>query len=571
MLLKNLIDVASGRKKAALVLKNCQVVNVFTQEILKGDIAIEQGFIAAIGNYDGETCIDMQNKYVCPGFIDSHVHIESSMVIPSQFAKAIVPRGTTTIIADPHEIANVCGIEGINFILEDSKDLPLDVYIMLPSCVPATPFEDSGAVLDAEHLKTLIQNERVKGIGEFMNYPGVINAASDVMEKLEIANGKIIDGHAPRISGQDLAAYVASGIKTDHECTTAEEMLEKLRLGMYIQIREGTTTKDVKQLVRVITPQNLRRCLFCTDDRHAEDILEHGHIDNNIRVAIKSGLEPIAAITVATLNVAECYGLKDRGAIASGYKADLVVIDDLQQFNVLEVYKNGVKVCDESFNVSAQQQNIRNSVLNTVNFKQLSLESLKLKISSNDAKDKALVIGEIKPGSLITQGVMRQVKTNNGFFEYDKDSDVCKIVVVERHKATGKIGLGLIEGFGIKNGAIASTIAHDSHNIIAVSDNDNDLLLAINTLKGDGGIVIVGNGVVLGHLPLPIAGLLCAKSIEEVSQITENMLKTAYSLGVNKNISPFMFLSFMALPVIPSLKITCRGLFNVEKFEFESI
>lgn len=561
---KKRIDVAAGRIKADLVLKNCKIVDVFTEEVIEGDIAISDKEIAGIGEYEGREEVDLNGKYVAPGLIDGHVHIESSMVTPGQFARAVVSHGTTTVIADPHEIANVCGLNGIDYILQESRNIPLDVFVMLPSCVPATSFENSGAVLSAEKLEKMIGNDRVIGLGELMNYPGVIEGSQEVVEKIEIANDKIIDGHGPGISGKDLNTYITAGIKTEHECTTVDEMIERIRLGMYVLIREGSAARNLETLIKGVNRRNLRRVLFCTDDRHPEDILTDGHIDNNVRLAIKNGIDPIAAIKIAALNAAQCYRLYDRGAIAPGYLADLIVLDDIESFNVERVFKEGKLVASNGeamFNVKA---NKNSNVLNTVKLPAINSDMLQIKLESD-------VVNVIKllPHSLVTKKVIRKVDIENDYFKYHKKLDILKLVVVERHKRTGNIGLGLVENFKLKGGAIASTIAHDSHNLIAIGDNDEDILLAIEEIgKVGGGITICSKGKILKSLPLPIAGLISDQSLKKVNHELKEMLKIAYDMGVNKDIEPFMTLGFLALPVIPELKLTDMGLFDVTKFDF---
>ncbi len=568
--MKNSIDMASGRKKAEIVLKNCKVVNVFSHEIIETDIAIGYGKIVGLGNYDGETEIDIEGKYVSPGFIDGHTHIESSMVSPVQFARAIIPRGTTTIIADPHEIANVCGIKGIEYILDETQNIPLNVFLMLPSCVPATPYENSGANLSADDLKQLIDNPRVLGLGELMNYPGVINGEEDVINKINLCNeyGKIIDGHGPEILGKELNAYVLPGIKTEHECSSVEEMLERIRLGMYISIRQGSAAKNLLPLLKGITNENMRRCTFCTDDRHPEDLLNEGHIDNSIRIAIKNGIDPISAIIMATLNVAECYNLKNIGAIAPGYIADLVVVDNLEEFNITKVFKDGKIVSENQKNMFEIKENNRYDVKDTVHIKAIKKEDLNIYMKTENANVISLI-----DHSLLTKKVVRSVNVEDGLFKSNKDDDVLKIAVVERHNATGNIGLGLVERFGLKGGAIASTVAHDSHNIVVIGDNDEDMLMAINEVtRVGGGITICSNSKVLKTLELPLAGLMSDLSIEKVDEILAEMLGIAYEkLNVNKNIEPFMTLAFLALPVIPEIKITDKGLFDVSRFDFIKI
>lgn len=563
--LKRKIDIAAGRVKAELVLKNAKIINVFSHEIIEGDIAIENGEIVSIGEYEGIEEENLYGKFLAPGLIDSHVHIESSMVTPGQFARGIVARGTTTIIADPHEIANVCGVEGIQYMLNASENLPLNVYIMLPSCVPATSFENAGAVLKAEELEGLIHHNRILGLGELMDYPGVISAEESILDKIIITKEKKIDGHGPNIIDKDLNAYVVAGVKTEHECSTVEEMLNRLRLGMYILIREGSAARNLETLIRGTTKENARRCLFCTDDKHPEDILVGGHIDNNLRLAVKEGIHPITALQMATINAAECYGLKHLGAVAPGYDADLIVLEDLEKFEVLAVYKRGKKVAENKKSLFDVEAFDHSKVTHTVNMKPITKEDLEIKVTSD-------IVNVIKllPHSLVTEKVVRKVDTEGGIFQYNKNLDILKLAVVERHKATGNIGLGLVEDFKLKNGAIASTIAHDSHNLIVIGDNDEDMLLAIREAeKVGGGITICSKGEILETLALPIAGLISDGTMEEVDLKLKEMLSIAYSrLQVNKNIDPFMTLSFLALPVIPEIKLTDMGLFDVTAFDF---
>lgn len=563
------LKIARGEEKAELVIKKANIINVFTNEIIKGDVAIDKGRIVAIGQYSGWEEIDLKGKYLSPAFIDSHVHIESSKVTPGQFAKAVVPRGVTSIIADPHEIANVKGIEGIEYMLEESENIPLDVYMMLPSCVPATPFESAGAVLEAKELAKIIDKEGILGMGEMMDYVGVINGDEKVLEKIELAKekGKIIDGHGPMITGRELNAYVAAGIRTEHECSTVKEMVERLRLGMYIHIREGSAARNLKELIKAVNKDNLSRVMFCTDDKEPSDLLENGSIDNNIRLAIEAGIDPIDCIKIASLNPALAYGLEGKGAIAPGYRADLVVIDNLIDFNILMVFKDGKLVAENYMPLFHVTESSNTSMKNTVVIKPIKEEDLKLSIKG----DKVNVIGVI-PDSLITEKLVREVGKDivveGG--EFVKGNDILKVAVIERHKATGRIGLGLVEGFGLENGAIASTIAHDSHNIIVIGDRDSDMVLAVEELKRlGGGIALAQEGKIIGSLQLEIAGLMSDKPLEEVRKGLDEILQLAYDkLSVNRNIEPFMILSFLALPVIPSLKITDLGLFDVDKFKF---
>ncbi|WP_425448771.1 adenine deaminase [Dethiothermospora halolimnae] len=566
--IKSNIDLAAGRKKAELVLKNGKIINVFSHEIIEGDIAIDKGKIVGIGEYEGEEEIDLEGKYISPGLIDGHVHIESSMVSPPQFARTVLPTGTTTIIADPHEIANVCGLEGIRYMIDSSENLPMNIFFMLPSCVPATSFENSGAVLDAKKLEKLIHNDKVLGLGELMDYPSVINGDKGVIEKIKIAGDKLIDGHGPDIEGKDLNAYAMAGVRTEHECSTVEEMINRLRLGMYILIRQGSAARNLETLIRAINKENLRRCLFCTDDRHPEDILNKGHIDNNVRLAIKNGLDPISAIKMGSINAAECYGLKEIGAIAPGYNADLLILDDLDKFNVVEVYKDGKIVARDKRALFDVVSPDNSKVVDTINIGDINKEDLEIKLD-NDIVN----VMRLLPHSLVTEKVVRKVGTENGLFKHHRSLDILKIAVVERHKATGNIGLGLVENFKLKNGAIASTIAHDSHNLIVIGDNDKDMLLAIKEVSSiGGGIAICSEGKVLNSVSLPIAGLMSDMSMEDVDDKLSHMLEIAYNkLHVNRDIDPFMTLSFLALPVIPEIKVTDMGLFDVTKFDFTDI
>ena len=563
------IEIAKGDKKARLVLKNANIVNVFTNEILPGDVAIDHGEIVGIGKYSGDQEIDLGGKYLSPGFIDTHVHIESSKVTPGQFARAVLPKGVTTIIADPHEIANVKGIEGIRYIIEESENLPLEVYMMLPSCVPCTPFENSGAILEAEDLEKLIDEKRVLGLGEMMDYTGVIDRNEKAIKKLSMAQkkGKIIDGHGPLLSGKELNAYVVAGVKTEHECSTVEEMVERLRLGMYIHIREGSAAKNLKELMKAVNKDNLRRILFCTDDKESSELLKNGSIDHNIRLAIRAGVDPIDCIKIASLNAAEAYGLKKLGAIAPGYQADLVVIEDLEKLHIQGVYKKGKLVAQDGKALFSISLMVNSNMKNTVNIGKITKEDLKIPL-----KNKRVNMIKILPHSLITEKVIRDLDNNivGEKGELIQGRDIQKVAVIERHKGTGNIGLALVEGFGLKKGAIASTVAHDSHNLIVIGDRDEDMLLAIEELKKvGGGITIISKGKILETLPLSVGGLMSQEPLEKVDEKLDKMLKIAHGiLKIREDIQPFMTLSFMALPVIPSLKITDQGLFDVEKFEF---
>ncbi|MGL6107340.1 adenine deaminase [Romboutsia sp.] len=570
MNINRLIDLAIKNIKPQLVFKNAKIVNVFSHEIISGDLAVDEGIIVGIGNYDGEKNIEIDGKFIVPGLIDSHLHIESAMVTPQEFAKAVVPRGTTTIIADPHEIANVCGLEGIEYMLKSSEKLPLDVYFMLPSCVPATNFENSGAILKSQELEKYVNHPRILGLGEMMNYPGVIYKDEEVIKKINMAheNSKIIDGHGPNMKNEELNAYIISGVATEHECSTVDEMIDRIRLGMYVMIREGSAARNLETLIRGVNNFNYQRCLFCTDDRHPKDILSSGHIDNNVRLAIKNGLDPITAIQIATINSSNCYNLKNVGAIALGYKADLLIIDNLKDFNIEEVYKDGELVGKNKEALFKTKELYMPNVLETVKIGEIKKEDLSIKL-----KEDIVNVIRLLPHNLITEKVSRKVDTENNEFKYNEKLDILKLVVVERHKSTGNIGLGLVENFNLKNGAIASTIAHDSHNIIAVGDNDEDILKVIEKVKNiGGGIAIASKNQILDSLSLPIGGIVSDKSIEYVNDKLEKMLDIAYNkLNVSQEIDPFMTLSFLALPVIPQIKLTDKGLFDVIKFDFIEI
>lgn len=561
---KRLIDVAAKREPADLVISDAQVVNVFTGAIERGDVAIVGGLIAGIGNYTAETYIDAAGRYLLPGLIDAHVHIESSLVDPASFAQLTLPHGTTTVIADPHEIANVCGLDGIDYMLGASEGLAQDVFFMLPSCVPATPFEHAGAILDAKALAQRIAHPRILGLGEMMDMVGTVSAESHILDKLAVAEraGKLIDGHAPNLSGSDLAAYIAAGIHTDHECATIQEMHDRIARGMYVLLREGSACKDLRNLLPGVTPYNAHRCLFCTDDRQPSSILEDGHIDNHLRIAVSMGLDPILAIRMATLNAAQCYHLHDRGAVAPGRKADMILVNNLKDFTVSEVITHGVVYRNQT-----EKQPLVPSVFSRVNIGSFTQRSLQLPLQSS----RVHVIG-IQSGSVVTSNeeatVSRDAKGN-----FISGDDVVKLAVIERHHGTGTVGLALLRGYGITEGAVATTIAHDSHNIIVSGDNDEDMALAVQTVQRlGGGIVMVHQRQVLDALPLPIAGLMT----HEGASFVDEKLKTMQALARNKlhihdDIDPFMTLSFMALPVIPHLKVTDMGLFDVDQFTHISL
>ncbi|OPL08214.1 MAG: adenosine deaminase [delta proteobacterium ML8_F1] len=564
--MKKRIHLAAGHDPVELVLKNCRVVNVFNHQIVTTNVAIDSGKIIGLGDYAARREIDLGGRYLVPGLIDSHVHIESSQVTPGEMARVVVPKGTTTLVADPHEIANVLGTPGIEFMIEASKNIPLNVFFMIPSCVPATEFEHSGASLKAEDIAPLLARDKVIGLGEMMDYPGVVSASDTVVDKMLLAEKHLIDGHSPGLSGKDLNAYIINGIRTDHECATVEEMTEKLGLGMYIALREGSAARDLEQLLKGVTPENQRRCTLCTDDKNPHDVIHEGHIDHSVRKAIAMGIPPISAIQMATINTAECYHLRDIGAIAPGYDADLVVVEDLMDFRAERVFKKGVLVGEGGRALFDIDLPDLSQVTDTVKLRDITLKDLEIPLE----KDIVRVI-RMTPNSLVTEMVTRKVSVDeNHCFRVEHPIDILKLAVIERHGHHGTIGLGLIENFRLRGGAIATTIAHDSHNLIVVGDNDHDMLLAIDAIKKiKGGIALAAGGRVQGTLPLTIGGILSERSMDEVSQKLLELKAIAHrELGIPEGIDPFMTLSFMALPVIPELKLTDQGLFNVTDFTF---
>ena len=568
--MSNIINVARGLEKADLVIKNANIVNVLSEEIHKGDIAICDGVIAGIGeNYSGEKEIDINGAYVTPSFIDGHVHLESTMMLPKEFAKTVLPAGTTTVIIDPHEISNVLGLHGISFMHEAVKDLPMNVYTMLPSCVPATPFETSGFDLSSYDLSLLIDKPWVLGIAEMMNFPGVLNHDKNVMAKLELAKsrGKRIDGHAPYLSGKDLCGYIASGVKSDHECTTPEEAIEKLRLGVYVMIREGTAAKDLDALIPVLKTSNTRKCIFVTDDRHPADLKEH--INGMVRRVVEAGVDPIKAVQVASLNTAEYFGLKDLGAIAPGYKADLLVLPDLKTFKPDIVLKDGQVVAQDGKLAVEIPENDAIATRNSVNVRWITMDDFKIQTEGDGVKKVRAL--EVIPHQLITKSVMSDVKVVDGNAVSNVETDTLKICVIERHRATGNIGKGFVKGFNLKCGAIASTVAHDSHNMIVIGTNDFDMYTAaVALIKCQGGKVVVKDGEIISQLPLPIAGLMSDKEFDFVVEKCDELNKAAHSIGCKLE-DPFMTMGFLSLPVIPELKITDKGVFDTNKFDFVDI
>ncbi|MFC4619324.1 adenine deaminase [Camelliibacillus cellulosilyticus] len=570
--LKAHIDVASGRQPADLVVRGGKIVDVFNGEMIEGDVAITGGMIVGIGAFDGRDMLNIDGLYICPTFIDAHVHIESAMVTPREFARVLVPRGVATAIVDPHEIANVCGVEGLRYMLHDADESPMEIRFMLPSSVPATPFEHSGAVLNDSDLAPFYNEKNVLGLAEVMDYPSVMRAEDHMVDKLVTAHSRhaLIDGHGAGLDTTGINVYKTAGILTDHECTTAEEAIERVRRGMYVLIREGSVAKDLKALLPAVTTKNARRFLFCTDDKHLDDLVSEGGVDHNVRLAIQEGCDPVAAIQMATLNTAECYRLKGKGAIAPGYEANFFITESLLTLKPEAVYLHGKRVAEHGRMPAddAVPPMVKPAVLNTVQLPSIKKGDLEIRIPQGK---KARVIG-IRPNQLITDALELPVPCEDDVFLPSTHLDLLKIAVIERHRATGNIGLGIVKGFGLKAGAIATTIAHDSHNLAVIGTNDADMLTAVQAVdKLGGGLVIVKEGNVLAELPLPIAGLMSTAPYEVVNEQLKGLHQTLEKIGAPKYFNPFLTLSFLSLPVIPKLKLTDNGLFDVEHFRHVGI
>lgn len=553
---------AAYEGKNTLVIKNANVVNVFTDEIVRADVAVYEDVIIGVGSYSGENEIDAGGAYLSPGFIDAHVHIESSMVIPSSFMKIIMPHGTTTVIADPHEIANVAGAAGIRAMYKLTDELPLRVLFMLPSCVPATPFEHSGAKLVAEDMEQFMHKSRILGLGEVMDANSVINCSQEMLDKLRLFDKRPIDGHAPMLEGMGLNAYRVAGAFSDHECSTYEEVKQKLATGMNILLRIGSAANNMDGVLRRIAKEKLptRNMMFCTDDKHIEDIRREGHINANARMAVAAGIDPIDAIKMASYNAARAYGIRGVGAIAPGYKADMVLLEDLKDFKVKQVISRFGRPYTGEEQIPSPI--LPPQVFNSVRLPEISKYDLALRCHVS-----APVIKMI-PHQLVTELVYRDVERDeNGCFI--PSEGMVKLAVIERHHATGSMAVGILEGLGIKHGAVASTVAHDSHNLVVAGDNDEDMLMAIESLREcGGGYSVVSRGVVLARLPLPIAGLMTAAPVNDVLEIQQALLDALYSLGAKRDSDPLIALSFMALPVIPAVKLTDEGLFDAVNFKF---
>lgn len=592
--LKKMMDVAAGRRKASLVLKGGTIVNVFTERTEIGDIAIEDGCIAGIGEYDGLVNVDMTGRYICPGFIDGHIHIESSMVSPPEFEKAVLPHGTTTVITDPHEIGNVAGCQGVDYMLKATEGLSLDAFFVMPSCVPSTGLDESGAVLGPEDIKPYYENPRVLGLAEVMNSVGVVAGQEDLMGKLTEAGrrGKVIDGHAPFLRGNELNAYVCSGVWSDHECSDAEEALEKLGRGQWIMIREGTAARNLEALMPLFEAPYYERCMLVTDDKHPGDLISMGHIDYIIRRAVSLGADPIRAIKMGTFNAARYFGLKDRGAVMPGLRADLAVLEDLKDIRVAAVYKDGVLTAKEGVCLGAGKEKKRNyaageeprsgsredtesaektaggletafpRVFDSFHMDEVALEDLVLE--QKGAMERVI---QFKPHELLTEERLVPWQNTPGLAPgVSLEQDIVKAAVFERHLHTGHKGLGFVGGYGLKKGAVATSVAHDSHNLIVVGTNDRDMVLAANAVrKNRGGLAVAAEGQVIGELALPIGGVMSRLSVEEVEEQLQALKVLTRQLGISSDIDAFMTLAFVSLPVIPKLRINTYGVIDVDR------
>ena len=558
-----LSQIALHERKAELVLRNAMIADVFTDEIRRADIAVADGYIAAVGgSYEGTEEIDLNGKYVLPGFMDAHLHLESTMVTPNELITAAALCGTTTFIVDPHEAANVSGTEGIDYILDQTEHSPANVFVMMPSCVPATEYDDNGCLLTAEKMAPYLSSPRILGLGEVMNAPGVIHGDRQLHKKLELFSGRILDGHAPYLPDDELTAYALAGIRTDHEASDFDYALEEIRRGIHVHIREGSAAHNLETLINGILAHDLpcENFSFCTDDKHIEDILRQGHINYNVRRAVELGLSPMAAIKMATINTARCYVLKELGAVAPGYQADLIVTDDLSSFRILSVYHKG-RLIDPS--VRPETAACPDSLKNTVHVRPLSSDAFRLSIT----KEEVPVI-RLNASQITTSKIACHLPKTDNYLPQDGFN---KIAAVERHKATGKTGVGICTGYNIRNGAIASSVSHDSHNIIVIGDNDADMLLAVSEIiRVQGGYTLVSRGKVLGTLPLPVMGLMSDAGFETVNRTLGQMIAEAHRLGIPDEVEPFITLSFLALPVIPEIRITPRGVLDTVSFEFLS-
>ncbi len=554
------------------LLKNARVVNVFTETIEETNVLIEKDKIIGVGDYytdgDADVIENLSGKYICPGFIDGHIHIESTMMVPYSLAQSVLVHGTTAVVTDPHEIANVCGVDGIRYMLEMSENLPLHVYVMIPSCVPATCFDEAGASLKAEDIEFLYNEKRVLGLAEMMNYPGVIYDDAPTLDKIKscVEKGRPVDGHAPLLSGRDLDKYISAGINSDHECSSAEEAIEKLSKGQWIMIRQGSAAKNLEKLLPLFEAPYYLRSILATDDRNPADIIAEGHIDNIVRLAVKAGKDPVRAIKMASFNPAQYFGIDRVGAVACGYKADLLVLDNLDNIEIKDVYSNGVKVVDNKklldFEIPKAEDMITGSVMNSFHMPDLKKEDFFIEPKGNKVR-----VIEVIPGEILTNELILELDfdKNNGI---DVDKDIIKIAVIERHKNTGHKGVGYIKEIGIKNGALAGSVSHDSHNLIVIGSSDEDMCIAANHIKKiGGGLCVVKEGKVISEVRLPVAGLMSTESAANIAKANEVLRESAKELGVYDNIEPFMNMAFVSLPVIPVLKMTTQGLVNVSEFK----
>ncbi len=571
--MEKIIRAARGLEKADLVLKNGEIVNVFTMKLEKADVAICEGKICGIGTYEGLEEVDISGKFVAPGFMDSHIHIESSLMLPAEFSKAVTVHGTTAVMTDPHEIANVCGTSGIDFMMEESLGLPLDIYFLLPSCVPSSFFDEGGAVLEASDLSPYYSNEKVLGLAELMNYPGTVSADEKILDKIKDAKGKTIDGHAPGLSGKNLCAYIAAGVMSDHECASMDEAVERIKLGMTVMIREGTAAKNLSSLIKLFEKPYCDCCILATDDRHPESLINGGHIDYIIRKAVKLGADPIVAVKMATYNTAKYFGLKNKGAVAPGYDADLVVLSDLNHVAVDMVYKNGILIAEKGKAVSAydkcdslaaDKKTTLNDkyykIFNSFNLRMLQEEDFFIKTPDvNACKIRTI---SLVPGEIATK--MEIMEFNEGNNGISVENDVLKLAVIERHKNTEHMGIGYVHGYGLKRGAIASSVSHDAHNLIVIGTNEHDMCAAANMVRNMQGGFAVVDGNFSEILPLPAAGIMSRLSAAELSENMTNIRRAALSLGSVEGIDPFMTLAFVSLPVIPEVRLTTLGLVDVD-------
>jgi adenine deaminase len=568
--MQEVIETAARRKKADLCITNAQILDVYNKEWFEADLLVQSGYIAGFaecGKGEAETVVDGGGRYLLPGFIDSHVHIESSHATPEEFSNLVVPCGTTTVIADPHEICNVCGLDGLSYMLEASKETALQAFFMVPSCVPATTFEHSGAVLEAKDIKEALQHERVLGLGEMMDFPGVIAGTDLVLDKIMEAKYlcKVIDGHSPAIGGAELDAYASTGILTDHECENEQELHDRIRRGMYVMLREGSACKNVLMLLGGVTEKNSRRCIFCTDDRQPKSILTDGHINNNVRIAVQDGLDPIEAICMATVNSTDCYHLTDRGAIAPGKRADFLLCNDLKEFSMHQVYVAGELVAEDGVIRKVAKVKHDDRVSGMMHVKDFSIDRLRLPLSRSHVR-----VIDIIPGGVVTGAGEADVMVENGEWVHDKSQDIIKLAVVERHTGTGNVAVALLRGYGLQGGAIATSVAHDSHNIIVAGDDDEDMAMAVEHLISiGGGMVIVKRKNILASFVQNVAGLMSYEAGSVIAEQLDNLHHIAQeSLHISKEIDPFMTLCFMSLPVIPAYKLTDMGLFDVRSFSF---